>query len=117
MGRPQTSEPGNSMSVAPFRAAGTCGRGVDSALRPCSIAPQSGGESSAVLPANTGIMLCGHGSRDEGAVREFGVVADVLRTRFPDNMVEHGFLEFARPLVSSNPEARSCGSKTECQPE
>lgn len=52
-----------------------------------------------MLPANTGIMLCGHGSRDEGAVREFGAVADVLRRRFPGNMVEHGFLEFARPII------------------
>ena len=52
-----------------------------------------------MLPANTGIMLCGHGSRDEGAVREFGAVADALRRRFPDNMVEHGFLEFARPII------------------
>ncbi len=52
-----------------------------------------------MLSANTGIMLCGHGSRDEGAVREFGAVAAVLRRRFPDNIVEHGFLEFATPII------------------
>ena len=46
-----------------------------------------------------GIMVCGHGSRDEGAVREFAVVADALRARFADKEVEHGFLEFATPII------------------
>ena len=45
------------------------------------------------------IMVCGHGSRDEGAVREFGAVADALRARFSDRDVEHGFLEFATPII------------------
>jgi len=46
-----------------------------------------------------GIMVCGHGSRDEGAVREFAVVAEALRARFSDREVEHGFLEFATPII------------------
>ncbi len=46
-----------------------------------------------------GIMVCGHGSRDEGAVREFAVVADALRTHYADREVEHGFLEFATPII------------------
>ncbi|MEP4377920.1 MAG: CbiX/SirB N-terminal domain-containing protein [Alphaproteobacteria bacterium] len=46
-----------------------------------------------------GIMVCGHGSRDEGAVREFAVVAAALRERFSDREVEHGFLEFATPII------------------
>lgn len=46
-----------------------------------------------------GIMVCGHGSRDEGAVREFAVVAEALRERFSDREVEHGFLEFATPII------------------
>jgi sirohydrochlorin cobaltochelatase len=46
-----------------------------------------------------GIMVCGHGSRDEGAVREFAVVAEALRARFADQHVEHGFLEFATPII------------------
>jgi len=46
-----------------------------------------------------GIMVCGHGSRDEGAVREFAVVAAALRARFADQHVEHGFLEFATPII------------------
>ena len=46
-----------------------------------------------------GIMVCGHGSRDEGAVREFGIVAEALREKFADKEVEHGFLEFATPII------------------
>lgn len=46
-----------------------------------------------------GIMVCGHGSRDEGAVREFAVVASALRERFADREVEYGFLEFATPII------------------
>jgi sirohydrochlorin cobaltochelatase len=46
-----------------------------------------------------GIMVCGHGSRDEGAVREFSVVAKALRERFSDKHVEYGFLEFATPII------------------
>ena len=48
---------------------------------------------------NFGIMVCGHGSRDEGAVREFSVVAKALRERFSDKHVEYGFLEFATPII------------------
>ena len=39
-----------------------------------------------------GIMVCGHGSRDENAVREFAVVAEAMRERFPEREVEYGFL-------------------------
>ncbi len=46
-----------------------------------------------------GVMLCGHGSRSQAAVREFAVVAERLRTRFPDWPVEHGYLEFADPVL------------------
>ncbi len=45
------------------------------------------------------IMVCGHGSRDEDAVREFAQVADALRARHADRDVEHGFLEFATPVI------------------
>ncbi|WP_417798665.1 sirohydrochlorin chelatase [Terasakiella pusilla] len=45
------------------------------------------------------IMICGHGSRDEGAVEEFNLVAKNLRERFPDRLVESGFLEFATPII------------------
>jgi len=46
-----------------------------------------------------GVMVCGHGSRSQAAVEEFGVVADMLRTRFSDWPVEHGYLEFANPVI------------------
>jgi sirohydrochlorin cobaltochelatase len=46
-----------------------------------------------------GVMLCGHGSRDEDAVAEFAVLAERLRERLPDHPVEYGYLEFARPII------------------
>jgi sirohydrochlorin cobaltochelatase len=46
-----------------------------------------------------GVMICGHGSRDDDAVREFGQLAEHLTARFPDWPVESGFLEFARPVI------------------
>ncbi|QQP92441.1 sirohydrochlorin chelatase [Skermanella sp. TT6] len=44
-------------------------------------------------------MLCGHGSRDTGAVQEFAVVAGQLRARLPFDAVEYGYLEFAKPII------------------
>ncbi len=46
-----------------------------------------------------GIMVCGHGSRDKDAEREFGRVAAGLKKRFPDLPVEYGFLEFSAPNI------------------
>jgi sirohydrochlorin cobaltochelatase len=46
-----------------------------------------------------GVMLCGHGSRDEDAVTEFAVLARHLKKRMPDLPVEYGYLEFARPII------------------
>jgi len=46
-----------------------------------------------------GVMVCGHGSRDEGAVREFDSVAAGIRERLPQYQVESGFLEFATPII------------------
>ena len=46
-----------------------------------------------------GIMVCGHGSRDKDAEREFGRVAAGLKQRFPDLPVEYGFLEFSAPNI------------------
>ena len=48
-----------------------------------------------------GIMVCGHGSRDENAVAEFAAVATAMRERFTDREVEYGFLEFAQPSTAS----------------
>ncbi len=46
-----------------------------------------------------GVMVCGHGSRDEGAVREFQAVARGIEERLPQYDVESGFLEFAQPII------------------
>ena len=47
----------------------------------------------------TAVMICGHGSRDDAAVREFNTLAVHLRRRLPQYDVESGFLEFARPVI------------------
>jgi sirohydrochlorin cobaltochelatase len=46
-----------------------------------------------------GVMVCGHGSRDEEAVDEFASVARGIRERLPQYPVESGFLEFATPII------------------
>lgn len=46
-----------------------------------------------------GLMICGHGSRDENAVAQFAVLAKRLKQRFPDWPVEYGYLEFAKPII------------------
>lgn len=53
----------------------------------------------------TGVMVCGHGSRDADAVREFLALAEGLRPRLPDYDLEIGFLEFARPVIREGLEA------------
>ena len=47
----------------------------------------------------TGVMICGHGSRDPDAVAEFEQAAAGLKARLPDSDVEFGYLEFARPVI------------------
>ena len=46
------------------------------------------------------ILLIGHGSRDNEAVSEFYQLAEKFKQRFPERMVETGFLEFARPNIA-----------------
>ena len=53
----------------------------------------------------TAVMLCGHGSRDEEAVREFERLAATLKARLPAHAVEAGYLEFARPIIRDGLEA------------
>ncbi|NDW04852.1 sirohydrochlorin chelatase [Jiella pacifica] len=45
------------------------------------------------------LMLCGHGSRDQGAVREFAGLAEKLKARLPDWNTDYGYLEFAKPII------------------
>ena len=49
--------------------------------------------------SKVGVMVCGHGSRDEEAVSEFQSVARGIRERLPQYPVESGFLEFATPII------------------
>jgi sirohydrochlorin cobaltochelatase len=49
--------------------------------------------------SDTAVMLCGHGSRDEGAIREFERLAGALKARLSTHAVEAGYLEFARPII------------------
>ena len=46
-----------------------------------------------------GVMICGHGSREPSAVVEFGALAAKVARQFPHWPVEHGYLEFARPIL------------------
>jgi sirohydrochlorin cobaltochelatase len=50
-------------------------------------------------------MVCGHGSRDPGAIAEFEQVARSLKARLPTHAVETGYLEFARPTIRDGLEA------------
>lgn len=49
--------------------------------------------------SKTGIMICGHGSRDLEATREFDAMVARLRARLPEYPLEGGYLEFARPVI------------------
>ncbi len=49
--------------------------------------------------SSIGVMVCGHGSRDPDAIREFEAVAQGIRDRLPQYDVDSGFLEFARPVI------------------
>ncbi len=51
------------------------------------------------LPADAGILICGHGSRAKIAAEEFGLLAAGLRERFPDIPIEYGFLEYSSPNI------------------
>ena len=65
------------------------------------------------MSEKTGVMVCGHGSRDTNAVREFESVAAGLRTRLPEYDVDYGFLEFATPIIRNGLDAlRERGAKT-----
>lgn len=47
----------------------------------------------------TAVLLCGHGSRDPEAVREFELAAAGLRRRLREFDFATGYLEFARPTI------------------
>ena len=48
-----------------------------------------------------GVMVCGHGSRDEDAVSEFLNFAKKLKKKLLQYELDWGFLEFANPVIKS----------------
>jgi sirohydrochlorin cobaltochelatase len=57
------------------------------------------------MAGRTGVLVVGHGSRDQAAVREFEALAQGLAHRLPDYPLAHCFLEFARPIIREGLEA------------
>lgn len=53
-----------------------------------------------IKPNTPAILFVGHGSRDVEAVEEFYQLAEHFRLRFPERLIETGFLEFARPIIA-----------------
>jgi sirohydrochlorin cobaltochelatase len=49
--------------------------------------------------SGTGVMICGHGSRDAAACDEFRRVVDGIAAKLPEWPVAMGYLEFARPII------------------
>jgi sirohydrochlorin cobaltochelatase len=47
----------------------------------------------------TAVLICGHGSRDPEAIREFELLAAALRPRLAEFDFAAGYLEFARPTI------------------
>ena len=52
-----------------------------------------------------GVLICGHGSRNRLAVEEFAQMVEALRPKMAPMPVEHGYLEFARPILRDGREA------------
>ena len=46
-----------------------------------------------------GVLICGHGSRNRLAVEEFAQMVEKLRPKLAPMPVEHGYLEFAQPIL------------------
>ena len=46
-----------------------------------------------------GVLICGHGSREEKALEEFENLVKKIKARLEGIPVEFGYLEFARPII------------------
>jgi sirohydrochlorin cobaltochelatase len=51
------------------------------------------------LAPNSGVIICGHGSRAKIAEEEFSLLAAGLRARYPELKIEYGFLEYSSPNI------------------
>ena len=56
-----------------------------------------------------GIVIAGHGSRDPDAVREFEALVELIKLRAPQDVVTHGYLEFATPTIAEAVTANLAG--------
>ena len=54
------------------------------------------------LNNQVGILICGHGSRNKLAIKEFQELTKLIQQRFPNIIVEYGFLEFAKPSITDS---------------
>ena len=45
------------------------------------------------------ILICGHGSRNKLAITEFQELTKLIQKKYPNFIVEYGFLEFAKPSI------------------
>src|SRR5262249_23464826 len=73
-------------------------------IRPNTITPR-GRTMTTSGDIKTGILMCGHGSRDVDAIAQFEHMTRVIRGRLPDYDVDHAYLEFARPVIRDGLEA------------
>lgn len=48
-----------------------------------------------------GILICGHGSRDPEGVEGFKELVRLLKLRYPQRIVDYGFLEFSHPVYAA----------------
>lgn len=53
----------------------------------------------ATLPATSGVLICGHGSRAKIAEEEFSLLAKELKERHPTLKIDYGFLEYSAPNI------------------
>jgi len=51
------------------------------------------------LPENSGVLICGHGSRAKIAEEEFSLLAKELQARHPKLKIDYGFLEYSAPNI------------------
>lgn len=55
--------------------------------------------TSLQLPGDSGVLICGHGSRAKIAAEEFSLLARGLKEKHPGLKVEYGFLEYSAPNI------------------
>ena len=51
------------------------------------------------IDTSFGIVVAGHGSRDEDGVQEFEETMALFKKQYPQKTITHGFLEFASPTI------------------